>query len=52
MHASFEERNSGKLRGGKFLILIIVWDPQGENSLSKVTYKRNRKFDKEFQKEV
>ena len=28
LHSFFEERNSGKLRGREFLILIIVWNPQ------------------------
>lgn len=45
-----KRRNSGKLRGGEFIILVMVWDPQGED-ISRVTYKRNR-FGKELQKKV
>lgn len=32
--------NSGKLRGGKFVLLVMVWDPQ-EEDIARVTYKKN-----------
>lgn len=44
--------NSGKLKGGELINLVMVWDPQGEDISSRVTYKRNRRFGKELQKKM
>lgn len=38
----------GRLKGGEFLILVIVWDLEGEDNVFKVVYKGNREFEREL----
>ena len=45
---SLKTGNSGKLRGGELIILVMVWDPQGEDISSRVTYKRNWRLGREL----